>query len=83
MEKINLQQKQNINGGFGPMMLWVLVTGACMAASTIASIVASSNTSSTNNSQTTNSTSSSSVGHSNGVLRVSPFPTKSAFIMGF
>jgi len=42
MRALSINEKQNVKGGFGPMMAWVLITGACLLVSTISSLFQSS-----------------------------------------
>ncbi|MDR0752780.1 MAG: hypothetical protein LBF02_01625 [Mycoplasmataceae bacterium] len=39
MVKLTQEQKKEINGGIGPMLLWTAITGTCLAASTLFNIV--------------------------------------------
>ncbi|MDR2636304.1 MAG: hypothetical protein LBB95_00385 [Mycoplasmataceae bacterium] len=82
MEKIKKQQKKTINGGIAPMMAWVMITGACLAVSTIASIIPT-NDSTCDVSNTTNSQNPQSYTKSNqkGFLRISPKISSSAFFL--
>jgi hypothetical protein len=80
MQKINEQQKKNIYGGIGPMMLWVGIMGGVMIAQTIISTI----TSVCDNFQShdANNKSNASTSKRNSMyMRVSPFPARSAVSM--
>ncbi|MDR2821588.1 MAG: hypothetical protein LBV53_01370 [Mycoplasmataceae bacterium] len=82
MERITKKQKEEINGGIGPMMVWTIITGVCLAISTIASLIPQQN-----NQQASGGTSSSgeqAMANSGGqkkFLRVSARVTSSAFFL--
>lgn len=67
------------------MMLWVIITGAVMAISTLSSLAASAGDSnsggSNNNSNTAANSKYVSSSKSHGYLRISPFPARSAWMM--
>lgn len=80
MKKINENQKREIYGGVGPMMLWVGIMGGVMIAQTVASTI----TSICDNFQQHDSTNKSGVSTSKKnsmYMRVSPFPARSAVTM--
>jgi hypothetical protein len=84
MVRINETQKKEINGGIAPMMLWVVITGACLAVSTIAGLVQnavdSSNASTTSNSST-NDARNYTKSNQKGFIRISPKMSSSAFFL--
>jgi hypothetical protein len=77
MKKINEQQKKELSGGIGPMMLWVGIMGAVMVAQTVTSIISSVCDHYDQNGGN-NKTGSSAYKKNSMYMRVSPFPARSA-----
>ncbi|MDR3249517.1 MAG: hypothetical protein LBS95_00345 [Mycoplasmataceae bacterium] len=91
MRILTKEEKQNINGGIAPMLLWAIITGSCLAISTISNLVNSATsgepTSSYPTSTNPNGEMQTYQNYSNSshstFLRVSPRITSSAFFLPF
>ncbi|MDR3330374.1 MAG: hypothetical protein LBS76_03795 [Mycoplasmataceae bacterium] len=83
MKKMSQTAKKQTNGGIGPMMLWVLIMGVIMAIDTVSNIATSASEAgnSQNGSSSTKRSSYSASKRSNGYVRVSPFPARTAVMM--
>jgi hypothetical protein len=82
MEKLTNKQKQEINAGIGPMMLWVAITGACLAISTLSSIAkGGSAQNQVDPNAATSEKGTSSTSASNSFIRISPRMGSSAFFL--
>jgi hypothetical protein len=81
MKEIKLEDKKEINAGIGEMMAWIAIVGVSMLISGVTDMVQALNSQQESTRTHTTKTSKSSTYRKNGYLRISPFPSKTSFMM--